>query len=123
MTIRQAPLTCARVNRQRLGKHTGARVPFKATPLLLVPVLVKGKGPYDFVLDTGASATLLAPTLAEHLGLSATEEVPVLGTVTAGQGGRCVLQSPLLLEPETVFRPRFLQHPLRIVLKGEQLAH
>jgi predicted aspartyl protease len=43
-------------------------------PLILVPTFVNGQGPYDFVLDTGASATLLSPELAERLGLTATSE-------------------------------------------------
>ncbi len=66
---------------------------FKATPLLLVPVMVNGQGPYDFVLDTGASATLFSPELAAHLGLSMSDGVDVVGAVTAGMGARCVVES------------------------------
>jgi predicted aspartyl protease len=39
--------------------------------LLFVPVTIHGQGPYDFVLDTGASRTVVDRQLAEQLGLSA----------------------------------------------------
>ena len=68
-------------------------LPFKATPLLLVPVKVNGQGPYDFVLDTGASATLFSPELTAHLGITARDGVDVVGAVTAGMGARCVVES------------------------------
>lgn len=55
--------------------------------------MLNGQGPYDFILDTGASATLLSPEMADHLGLSMTEEISVLGAVTASMGGRGVLKS------------------------------
>lgn len=35
-----------------------------------VPVCVAGKGPYDFVLDTGAPASLISSRLATQLGLA-----------------------------------------------------
>lgn len=44
-----------------------------AQPLPLVPVDINGTGPYDFILDTGAGTTLVAPHLARRLGLQATE--------------------------------------------------
>ena len=37
---------------------------------LLVPVTINGKGPFRFVLDTGANRSVLTPQLAEHLGLA-----------------------------------------------------
>ena len=42
-----------------------------AQPLLTVPVAVDGRGPYIFVVDTGAGPTLLAPGLARELGVEA----------------------------------------------------
>lgn len=41
-------------------------------PLLLVPVHVNESGPYQFILDTGAGTSLLAPALADSLGLEST---------------------------------------------------
>jgi predicted aspartyl protease len=36
-------------------------------PLILVPVSVNGRGPFEFILDTGAGISILAPALAELL--------------------------------------------------------
>ena len=36
---------------------------------IVVPVMVDGRGPFQFMLDTGANTTVLAPHLAETLGL------------------------------------------------------
>jgi predicted aspartyl protease len=36
---------------------------------LVVPVFVNGEGPYDFVLDTGATLTCIDQRIAEDLGL------------------------------------------------------
>lgn len=44
-----------------------------AQPLILVPVSVNGTGTYDFVLDTGAGASLLSPELARKLSVEITE--------------------------------------------------
>lgn len=38
-------------------------------PLILLPVYVNGRGPYEFILDTGAGVSLLTPELARSLGL------------------------------------------------------
>ena len=40
-----------------------------AQPLILLPVFVKGDGPFQFILDTGAGTTLLSSDLAEQLGV------------------------------------------------------
>jgi predicted aspartyl protease len=46
-------------------------VPFRslADGLIIVPVMVNGSGPFDFVLDTGSSATAIDPRLAKKLAL------------------------------------------------------
>lgn len=50
-----------------------AQVPFRlaggANPLLLVPVQINGHGPYEFILDTGASMCLLTPEVAQAAGV------------------------------------------------------
>lgn len=51
---------------------------------LLVPVRINGEGPYDFVLDTGATLTCVDQALADSLGLP--EARGRLG-VGAGVGG------------------------------------
>src|SRR6516165_9465131 len=40
-----------------------------AQPLILLPVLVDGRGPLDFILDTGAGTSLLSSELAKELGV------------------------------------------------------
>ena len=41
-------------------------------PLLLLPVRVNGRGPFEFILDTGAGITLVTPELAAKVGIGAT---------------------------------------------------
>jgi predicted aspartyl protease len=50
-----------------------------AKPLILLPVKVNGRGPYPFVLDTGASATVLEPALAAELGITLKPSEAVTG--------------------------------------------
>ena len=43
-----------------------------AQPLALVPVQINGAGPFEFILDTGAGTTLVAPHIAQRLNLQTT---------------------------------------------------
>jgi predicted aspartyl protease len=54
----------------------------KSLNLLFVDVMVDGQGPFNFVVDTGASQTVLSVALATKLGLK-----PVTNTVIHGIGG------------------------------------
>lgn len=60
-----------------------AEVPFRlaapAKPLVLVPAFVNGRGPHTFVLDTGASATVLSPGLAAALKIDTVAAEPMTG--------------------------------------------
>ena len=60
-----------------------AEVPFRlaapAKPLVLVPAFVNGRGPHTFVLDTGASATVLSPGLAAALEIDTVAAEPMTG--------------------------------------------
>jgi predicted aspartyl protease len=62
-------------------------VPFRlvggAQPLAVVPVMLNGAGPFDFALDTGATAPVIAPQLARRLGLEIDETKHATGA-----GGR-----------------------------------
>src|SRR2546423_9357440 len=40
-----------------------------AQPLILLPVHVNDRGPFDFILDTGAGTSLLTPELAKQLNV------------------------------------------------------
>jgi hypothetical protein len=50
---------------------------------LMVEVRINGKGPYHFVVDTGADRTILASEVAVELGLSHGEKVMLRGVVRA----------------------------------------
>jgi predicted aspartyl protease len=65
------------------GSAAHSEVPFQLAgavkPLVLVPAFVNGRGPHTFVLDTGASATVLSPELATALGIETTAAEPMTG--------------------------------------------
>jgi hypothetical protein len=48
------------------------------TALMVVPVALNGRGPYNFVIDTGATTTTLDERLATELGLRASGTVPIV---------------------------------------------
>jgi hypothetical protein len=57
-------------------------------PLILVPTIVNGQGPFDFILDTGNAAGvpfLLSKQLAGTLGVK-TVETALPGTFAVGGG-------------------------------------
>lgn len=86
-------------------------VPFRpassCAPLLLIDVMVNGQGPFQFVLDTGASGTGLSRRLAERLRLGGGEQRAALGcggTVNAETVRVSGLQvGPLRMENLPVF--------------------
>jgi predicted aspartyl protease len=43
---------------------------------VLVPVTINGRGPFRFIVDTGANHSTIAPRTAQLLGLSPTQEMP-----------------------------------------------
>jgi len=55
-------------------------------PVVLVPVLVNGKGPYQFALDTGAGESVVSSELAKELALDQGEKREALGA-----GGRVLV--------------------------------
>ncbi len=55
-------------------------------PLVVVPIFVNQKGPYDFALDTGASRTVISLELAAEFGLAAEK----ISQMTAGGGNGTV---------------------------------
>ena len=52
-------------------------------PFILLPTYVNGKGPFGFVLDTGAAMSVLTKELADAIGVKGTEVKEALGA--AGQ--------------------------------------
>jgi predicted aspartyl protease len=65
------------------GAAAHAQVPFRLAgpvkPLVMVPAFVNGRGPHAFVLDTGASATVLSPALAAALRIETMAAEPMTG--------------------------------------------
>ena len=54
---------------------------------IVVPVRLNGRGPYDFVLDTGATLTCLDASLARELELSAARGVVGRAATLGSTGG------------------------------------
>jgi predicted aspartyl protease len=67
--------------------RTGTPISFKlastSKPLILVPAIVDGQGPFQFALDTGASRTMVSLDLARKLALPTNDDSP--GTGGGGQ--------------------------------------
>ena len=67
-----------------------SEIPFQQAnaehPLVVVPVFVNEKGPYDFALDTGASSTVISLELAAEFGLA----MEKISQLTAGGGNGTV---------------------------------
>ena len=60
---------------------------------LLVPVRINGQGPYDFVLDTGATLTCVDGSLADSLGLpEARGQVGIGAGIQGGAGSMRLVQ-------------------------------
>lgn len=63
------------------SSKTGFRLAGGAQPLILLPAHVNGRGPFDFILDTGAGTSLLSSELAKQL------EVKVIGSKDGQSAG------------------------------------
>ena len=55
------------------------------TKRMTVPVSIDGKGPFSFVIDTGAERTILSEAIAAHLGLEADEQVDLVSIAGRSQ--------------------------------------
>jgi predicted aspartyl protease len=62
-------------------------------PLVLIPVLVNGEGPYIFALDTGASTTVVSSEIAQLLAIESTGIPQMTGAGGAMQGSKGVVRS------------------------------
>jgi hypothetical protein len=89
------------------GNVASIRPRFVERSIVIVPVILNGSGPYDFVLDTGQQMTTIDPGLASELGLKLQGSAGVTGAGFATraayalpeslQAGDHVLKNPLLL--------------------------
>lgn len=68
---------------------------------IIVPVMIDGKGPYDFVLDTGATLTCIGESLANELALPEPRGVFGRGATIGGSGNMRLVQIESLRIGET----------------------
>jgi predicted aspartyl protease len=76
-TAEEAPLFASPSSQDRAGR-------------IVAPVMINGRGPFRFVVDTGANTSVLSPALAKELGLELSVES---GIVVSGVTGRTVVGS------------------------------
>ncbi len=74
---------------------------------IMAPVMVNGQGPFRFIVDTGASRTVLSPRLVEKLGLTLADEPLTIHGVT-GAGSVPSVQIDELRAGDIVLRDRRL---------------
>jgi predicted aspartyl protease len=60
-----------------------AKIKLDDLSMMIVPVSINGAGPFDFLLDTGASKTIIDQKLADQLGLPRQEEKTLNGMLAS----------------------------------------
>jgi hypothetical protein len=60
-----------------------AKIKLNDLSMIIVPVSINGSGPYDFMLDTGCSKTIVDQKLADELGLPRVSEKTVVGMLAS----------------------------------------
>jgi predicted aspartyl protease len=75
-------LVLDRGSRQPLEDAIPFRIASPKKPMIMIPVTVGGKGPFDFGVDTGASVTVISPAIASTASLTGTE----IPSMTGGGG-------------------------------------
>ena len=59
---------------------------------ILVPLMIGGEGPFEFMLDSGLTGTIVTPSLCERLGIDASKGNQVRGTAAGGEADVQVVQ-------------------------------
>lgn len=62
-----------------------AKIKLNERSMIIVPVRVNGSGPYDFLLDTGSSKSIIDKKLAHQLGLARTGARTVGGVLSSAR--------------------------------------
>ena len=75
------PLPQVLAERQCPGNLASVPARLAERTQMIVPVLINGKGPFDFLIDTGAQMSVLDPALAAQLELKAEGRVGIVGVV------------------------------------------
>jgi Aspartyl protease len=81
---------------------------------LLVPVTLNGAGPFEFLLDTGATTTMIKPALARRLELPLGERESIASTTSKNVAEWSRLES-LTIGSTTIVAPDVLVAPLGAV--------
>jgi predicted aspartyl protease len=91
----QRGATGSLIERSRGSTDTAETIGYAPDPWarMTVPVTVGGRGPFQFIVDTGAERTVISQELAQHLGLSPA------GDLTLASVSR-VSQVPSVIIPE-----------------------
>ncbi len=63
-----------------------AKIRLDDLSMIIVPVSINGSGPFDFLLDTGSSKTIVDRKLAEELGLPIVGENTIVGVLASTRG-------------------------------------
>jgi len=69
------------------------KIPRPDRPLILVDVLINTKKTYQFILDTGASVSVVSPTLAEQTGIRTASGETIIGASGAATSSSGILKS------------------------------
>ncbi len=62
-----------------------AKIRLDDLSMIIVPVSINGSGPYDFLLDTGSSKTIVDRKLSEELGLPPVGESNMVGVLASAR--------------------------------------
>ena len=68
-----------------VAKIATAKIRLDDLSMIIVPVSINGSGPYNFLLDTGCSRTMVDQKLAEELHLSKVGEKTVVGVLASAK--------------------------------------
>jgi Aspartyl protease len=67
------------------AKIVTAKIRLDDLSMIIVPVSINGSGPYDFMLDTGCTKTMVNEKLAEELHLSRVDEKTMVGVMASAK--------------------------------------
>ena len=97
---------------QAVHAHTPVGFRLVSDALVVVPVLINEEGPFDFLLDTGTSTTIITPGLARQLNLQASGNVSLITLAGTEVVPQTVLDS-LALGAKSIKRLEVLFDDLR----------
>src|SRR5579872_2770442 len=75
--------------------HTmvGLTHPAASNRIMLVPVMINGKGPFNLILDTGATGTVITSDLAKEIGIRAGAQTQAHGVTGAVAASKAEVES------------------------------